>query len=90
MAGLVEEVCKYFSWVMVDHPDFCSERELEKAKATMPLQLLRDQAEDEDDDDDTNDEGGKNKQPLFDALTRIYQGWCHNFNGCGSLRLHLL
>jgi len=63
MAGLVEEVCKYFSWVMVDHPDFCSERELAKAKATMPLQLLRDQAEDEDDDDDTNgEEGSKQKQ----------------------------
>jgi len=61
MAGLVEEVCKYFSWVMVDHPDFCSEKELAKAKATMPLQLLRDQAEDEDDDDDTNGEEG-NKQ----------------------------
>mmetsp|Transcript_25334 Transcript_25334/g.43257 ORF Transcript_25334/g.43257 Transcript_25334/m.43257 type:complete len:393 (-) Transcript_25334:129-1307(-) len=50
MAGLVEEVCKYFGFVMVDHPDFCSERELDKAKATMPLQLLRDREEEGDDD----------------------------------------
>jgi len=55
MAGLVEEVCKYFGFVMVDHPDFCSDRELEKAKATMPLQLLRDRA---DDDDDSTENGG--------------------------------
>lgn len=40
---------------MVDHPDFCSDRELEKAKATMPLQLLRDRA---DDDDDSTENGG--------------------------------
>jgi hypothetical protein len=33
---------------MVDHPDFCSVQELEKAKATMPLQLLRDCEEDDD------------------------------------------
>ena len=34
---------------MVDHPDFCSVRELDQAKATMPLQLLRDREEDDDD-----------------------------------------
>ena len=39
-------------FVMVDHPDFCSERELRKAKATMPLQLLRDHAEDEDEENE--------------------------------------
>ena len=37
---------------MVDHPDFCSERELRKAKATMPLQILRDRAEDEDEENE--------------------------------------
>eukprot|EP00579_Thalassiosira_antarctica_P004050 CAMPEP_0201907662 /NCGR_PEP_ID=MMETSP0902-20130614/57645_1 /ASSEMBLY_ACC=CAM_ASM_000551 /TAXON_ID=420261 /ORGANISM="Thalassiosira antarctica, Strain CCMP982" /LENGTH=474 /DNA_ID=CAMNT_0048441821 /DNA_START=245 /DNA_END=1665 /DNA_ORIENTATION=- len=58
MAGLVEEVCKYFGFVMVDHPDFCSERELEKAKATMPLQLLRDREEDDDDGSAVTGENG--------------------------------
>ncbi|KAL7546756.1 hypothetical protein ACHAWF_010091 [Thalassiosira exigua] len=63
MAGLVEEVCKYFGFVMVDHPDFCSERELEKAKATMPLQLLRDCAEDEDEEDVDDGQGsGKERE----------------------------
>ena len=83
MAGLVEEVCKYFGeerasrpgffaltfvfteitslqstagFVMVDHPDFCSEREMEKAKATMPLQILRDREEDEGDEEESKDE----------------------------------
>ena len=41
---------------MVDHPDFCSEHELEKAKATMPIQILRDQAEEEEEDDDDDEE----------------------------------
>jgi len=40
MAGLVEEVCKYFGFVMVDHPDFCSEREMAKAKEIMPTLLF--------------------------------------------------
>lgn len=65
MAGLVEEVCKYFGFVMVDHPDFCSERELEKAKATMPLQLLRDREEDDDDgsvEPGENENGPKNQK----------------------------
>ncbi|KAL7538872.1 hypothetical protein ACHAXR_008843 [Thalassiosira sp. AJA248-18] len=62
MAGLVEELCKYFGFVMVDHPDFCSERELEKAKATMPLQLLRDRAEDEDEEDPTENQCGPNQK----------------------------
>ncbi len=42
---------------MVDHPDFCSERELEKAKATLRFQLQRDG--DDDDDDDDDDEAGE-------------------------------
>lgn len=40
-AGLVEELCKYFGFVMVDHPDFCSEHELSKAKSTISTQLSR-------------------------------------------------
>mmetsp|Transcript_5482 Transcript_5482/g.12509 ORF Transcript_5482/g.12509 Transcript_5482/m.12509 type:complete len:257 (-) Transcript_5482:80-850(-) len=45
---------------MVDHPDFCSERELEKAKATMPLQLLRHRADDDDDDDEEEEASAEN------------------------------
>lgn len=45
---------------MVDHPDFCSEREMEKAKATMPLQILRDREEEEDDDDEESANDEKN------------------------------
>ncbi|EED90809.1 predicted protein [Thalassiosira pseudonana CCMP1335] len=65
-AGLIEEVCKYFGFVMVDVPDFCSERELTKAKATMPLQLLRDRAEDEEEDSQSDQEGRKKN-----AMTNI-------------------
>ena len=51
---------------MVDVPDFCSERELTKAKATMPLQLLRDRAEDEEEDSQSDQEGRKKN-----AMTRV-------------------
>ena len=30
-AALVEEACKYFGYCMVEHPDFVSERDLQKA-----------------------------------------------------------
>jgi len=33
LAALVEELCKYFGYRMVDHPDFHSQRELEEAAA---------------------------------------------------------
>lgn len=39
MTGLVEELCKYFGFVMVDHPDFCSAHELSKSKAMISAQL---------------------------------------------------
>ena len=55
VAGLIDELCKYFGFVMVDHPDFCSEKELAKAHSTLPLQLLRDRA---DRDDDSENEHG--------------------------------
>ena len=44
---------------MVDHPDFCSARELEKAKSTLRFQLQRggDDDDDEDDDDDDDEAG---------------------------------
>lgn len=41
MSGLVEELCKYFGFVMVDHPDFCSEHELSKSKSMISNQLRR-------------------------------------------------
>lgn len=47
---------------MVDHPDFCSERELRKSKQTMPLQLLRDRAEDDDEDDSAENNEDKKKE----------------------------
>lgn len=46
LAGFVDEVCKYFGFVMVDHPDFCSERELSKAKEVMSLLHLHHDQED--------------------------------------------
>ena len=39
MTGMVEELCKYFGFVMVDHPDFCSEHELSKSKTMISVQL---------------------------------------------------
>ncbi|KAL3810243.1 hypothetical protein ACHAXA_008733 [Cyclostephanos tholiformis] len=51
ITSLVEEVCKYFGFIMVDHPDFCSERELAKAKATLRFHLQRDDTDDDDDDE---------------------------------------
>ncbi len=41
MTGLVEELCKYFGFVMVDHPDFCSDYELAKSKETISAQISR-------------------------------------------------
>ncbi|EJK54856.1 hypothetical protein THAOC_25483 [Thalassiosira oceanica] len=59
MAGLVQETCKFFGFAMVDHPDFASERELRKAKATMPYQIQRHNVDDDDDDDSTVGSDGK-------------------------------
>ena len=35
LAALIEEICKYFGFRMVDHPDFYSEAEVEKAMEAM-------------------------------------------------------
>ena len=57
-------------FVMLDHPDFCSVRELEKAKATMPLQLLRDRTDDEEDDEEEADGvNNEKKKQQADAST---------------------
>jgi len=52
IAALVEESCKYFGFKMVEHPDFVSDADLEKAVA---LGVFED---DEDDDDDRYECGG--------------------------------
>jgi hypothetical protein len=46
---------------MVDHPDFCSERELAKAKATLRFHLQRDDTDDDDDDENEAGEGSKSE-----------------------------
>jgi hypothetical protein len=42
VCGFIDELCKYFGFLMVDHPDFSSEKELAKAHSSLPLQLIRD------------------------------------------------
>jgi hypothetical protein len=58
VGGFIEELVKYFGFLMVDHPDFCSEKELTKAHMSLPLQLLRDRAEEEDEEDNEHNGGG--------------------------------
>mmetsp|Transcript_25853 Transcript_25853/g.42024 ORF Transcript_25853/g.42024 Transcript_25853/m.42024 type:complete len:331 (+) Transcript_25853:879-1871(+) len=60
MTGLVEELCKYFGFVMVDHPDFCSEHELSKSKAMISTQLS------ESDDTEPSHDG---EQEIPEAIT---------------------
>ena len=59
LAGLAQELCKFFGFAMVDHPDFASEQELRKAKATMPYQIQRNDV----DDDSTVGSDGKDGAP---------------------------
>jgi hypothetical protein len=49
VAGLIDEMSKYFGFLMLDHPDFCSEEELTRAHSSLPLQLLRDRVDGDDD-----------------------------------------
>ncbi|KAL7499056.1 hypothetical protein ACHAWT_008016 [Skeletonema menzelii] len=60
MTGLVEELCNYFGFVMVDHPDFCSEHELSKSKAMISTQLS------ESDDTEPSHDG---EQEIPEAIT---------------------
>lgn len=50
VAGFVEELCKYFGYRMVEHPDFFTSEELEEA--SMIMQSSQENAIDDDDDDD--------------------------------------
>ena len=69
--AIVEEICKYFAFIAVDHPDFCSEKELEKAKATLRFQLERDGEDDDDDDaDETDDANGGSVPRIRTKLAR--------------------
>ena len=52
VAALVEESCKYFGFKMVEHPDFVSEKDLEKAVALGVFD------EDDDDEEDRFECGG--------------------------------
>lgn len=47
IAGFIDELCKHFGFLMLDHPDFCSEKELANAHSSLPMQLLRDRADDD-------------------------------------------
>lgn len=53
VAGLIDEMSKYCGFLMFDHPDFCSEEELTRAHSSLPLQLLRDRADDDDSENHT-------------------------------------
>ena len=52
VAGFIEELCKYFGYRMVEHPDFFTSEELEEA--SMILQSSQDNAMDDADDTDEN------------------------------------
>lgn len=52
LAALVEELCKYFGYAMVDHPDFCSGEELEESARVGPVH------EEEEDAESASDDGG--------------------------------
>lgn len=68
VAGFIDELCKYFGFLMLDHPDFCSEKELAKAHSSLPLQLLRDRA---DADDDVENEQGVTTVVREDEATSL-------------------
>lgn len=58
-AALVEELCKYFSYKMLEHPDFLSEEELINATNTTPPSRYSsniEQLNEDDSDDDSSDD----------------------------------
>jgi RsiW-degrading membrane proteinase PrsW (M82 family) len=61
VAGFIEEMCKYYGYRMVEHPDFFTRQELEEASAAILQQQHRrhndhDDIDDDDNDDDFDDE----------------------------------
>jgi len=54
VAAFIEELCKYYGYRMVEHPDFYSRSEIEEA--TSGLEHHRHIEEEDDDDDDDNGE----------------------------------
>jgi RsiW-degrading membrane proteinase PrsW (M82 family) len=53
LAALIEEVCKYFGYRMVEHPDLLSRRDLEQASKVVHVNA---------DDDDEEDDGGEEEE----------------------------
>jgi hypothetical protein len=59
VAGFIEEMCKYYGYRMVEHPDFLSKLELEESTAIIHHQQ-GDRDEDELDDDEERHNGRNN------------------------------
>jgi PrsW family intramembrane metalloprotease len=50
VAGFIEELCKYFGYRMVEHPDFFTREELEEASVLLPNNQDNDMFESDNDD----------------------------------------
>ena len=59
LAALVEELCKYFGYRMVEHPDFLSGQELREAAATGPETVINGRAYISEGSNDGPANGGK-------------------------------
>jgi len=86
MAGLVQETCKFFGFAMVDHPDFASERELRKAKATMPYQIQRHNVDDDDDDSTVGSDGKGGTRPAAPRSPTTLDGSIASFDPSSQRR----
>jgi RsiW-degrading membrane proteinase PrsW (M82 family) len=82
VAGFIEEVCKYFGYKMVEHPDFYSRTEIEQA--TSGLEAHRYPEDDDNDEDELSD-------ALTTALTMDYS---HQYqskqNRCSAIALAMV
>jgi hypothetical protein len=68
LAALVEEICKYFGYRMMEHPDFMSQQDLEDAARAGSARDHVD--EDDDDDDDDSDDGRRQASARSNATRR--------------------
>ena len=72
-AALVEELCKYFSYKMVEHPDFLSEEELINASNTIAPSRYSsnvEQIDEENSDDDSSDDDLETEQQIYRSYQR--------------------
>ena len=83
LAGLVQELSKFFGFAMVDHPDFASERELRKAKATMPFQIQRHNVED---DSSVGTDGKSESRPATPRTPTTLDGSIASFDPASQRR----